>query len=147
MIRRNLNFGNEYFVKLKLVPKSFTTKWTNVLLIHDDARDRIASIWFPYGQGMDSETERPMNIYSDVHGNGLHNIWTSAYPVGKIIDIVIEQVKEGSTYFFQIKINQQLVKREQNNKPRIKNSMRMYVSSPEFASQPGYIFDLEYSAV
>ena len=145
LIRRNLTFGKEYFVKLKLVPKSFISGWSNVLVIRDDADDRIASIWFQPGR--DKETEWPMYIYSDVHGNGRHYFGTPAYPVGKMIDIMIEQVKEGSTYFFQVKINQQLIRREQNNVPRIKESMRMYVSNPRNEPQPGYIYDLEYSAV
>ena len=147
LIRRNLIFGWSYFVKLKLFPTSFAPERTNVLLIHDDADDRIASIWFPYAKGTDIETERRMIIYSDVHGNGKHNIWTPAYPPGKMIDIVIEQVKEGSVYFFQVKINQQLIKRERNNVPRMKKGMRMYVSNSEHAPQLGYIYDLEYSAV
>ena len=122
---------------------SFSSGWENVLHIYNQGDvHRIASIFF----NANNDSKNRIHIYNDLNGNGKYMFSTPHYPLGEMLDIMIEQVKEGSQYFLQVNINQQLIHRAQNKKPREHKNMFMYVSSPLFSPQHGYIRDLKYSA-
>ena len=148
LIDSRLTFEKEYSVSFTFAAYKFSSGWHNILhfTTGDDIGSpgsRIPAVWMHMSKG--DEKEKPILISSDVSGNSNY-CWTSkSIPVNAIIQIQIRQIREGSTYIYQILIDGEVHHEVINRQPRVFRDVKLYASDPWHAAQKGEIDNLEYS--
>ncbi|XP_065640235.1 uncharacterized protein LOC124815249 isoform X2 [Hydra vulgaris] len=131
-----LTMPMEYEVSFKLYLNSILSINANVIHITNGVNccsygNRIATISF--SNSLMAEIDAPVN------GNGNYYFYSKPLSLQKWIKITIKQYLSDANYYYTVEIDGETSHFVKNTNPQVFQNVKLYVSDPWRAAQPGYI--------
>ena len=145
ILHSGVTVEKEYFVRFKVTATAFSgEEWSSIIRFGTGANrlnhgDRIPAVFFREKDG-----KRHLFVYVQSTYGDYITFTKPEIPTNVWTDVVIEQAERGGRYVIEVIVDGEVIGSMVNYDPYVFQNVKVYLSDPWNAAQPGFIKDFSF---